>query len=458
MDWILVVEDESSFRSFLCAVLRKEGYSVEEARDGLEALEHLAQRRYAVVLTDLRMPGLDGMEVLHHVQREAPDTSVVVLTAYGTISSAVEAMKQGAADYLTKPLENPEQLRIIVRRLLEQQRREAENTVLKGPPQSFPGFVHKSLAMQRIVGMIHALRDNNTTVLLTGESGVGKEVVARAIHLIRHPSEGPFVAVNCAAMPDSLLENELFGHERGAFTGANERLRGKFELAHGGTLFLDEIGEMPVTLQAKLLRVLEEKEFERVGGTARIRVDVCIIAATNRDLALHCQLGNFRKDLFYRLMVFPIALPPLRERKEDILPLVRYFLVECAKQLGRKPLQLTEEVEALLLEYAWPGNIRELRNALERATILGRDQLSADLLGLEHALLPMISPSNSNLQHVVQVSAGNNNLPTLKELERVAIEDALRNAGGDRKTAAQLLGISLRTLQYRIREYGLKGT
>jgi len=437
---ILVVDDERSLRGLLARILRGEGYQVLEARTGEDALAQLERRAVHLVITDLRMPGMDGMEVLRHVRRVAPETQVVVLTAFGSIASAVEAMKLGAVDYLTKPLSSPDELRVVVRAALARRRLADDAQALRGSGSDVMP-VARDPAMLRVLELAEAVAAQDATVLVTGESGTGKELVARVIHNGSPRQERPLVAVNCAALSETLLDSELFGHERGAFTGAHERRRGRFELADGSTLFLDEVGEMSPSLQAKLLRVLQEREFTRVGGTSVIRVDVRVIAATNRDLAHEIRAGRFREDLFYRLNVFPIRIPPLRERPADVLPLAEAFLDRAARRVGKPIAALSDGARRALRGYAWPGNVRELTNVIERAVILERsDELLPTSLLLETA-----APRTS--------------LPSLdlKELERTAIAEALKVTGGHRRDAAELLGLSLRTLQYRLKEYAEAG-
>jgi len=442
---ILVVDDEPAFRLFVGTVLRDAGYDVTAAQNGTEALTLLGTRHFHLVLTDLKMPDVSGIEILEAVRRDAPETPVILITAFGTIESAVEATRKGAADYLLKPLKDPAELRRVVARALRERRLEDAVAATAGPPSRDGGaegdIVGQSPALRRVLDLARSVAPSATTVLITGESGTGKELIARAIHRWSPRAEGPFVAVNCAALPDALLESEIFGHERGAFTGAVAQRRGRFELAHGGTLFLDEVGDMSPALQGKLLRVLETQEFERVGGARTVRVDVRVIAATNADLAAAVAARRFREDLFYRLGVFPIPLPPLRQRPEDILPLAEHFLARLRQTLRRPVAGFTPEAHERLRAYAWPGNVRELENVVERAVILARE----DRIGLpELSLLPV--PARA---------AGDDG--ELKVLEHAAIIQALADTGGNRRLAAQRLGIGLRTLQYRLKHYGLSG-
>ena len=441
---LLVVDDEPAFRLFVSTVLRDAGYEVTVAQNGAEALTLLGGRHFHLVLTDLRMPDVSGMEVLEAVRRESPATPVIVITAFGTIESAVEATRKGAADYLLKPLKSPEELRRVVDRALRERQLEdamAAHRSREAAPGD-GGIVGQSPALRRVLDLARSVAPSATTALLTGESGTGKELIAKAIHRWSPRADGPFVAVNCAALPDALLESELFGHERGAFTGAVAQRRGRFELAHGGTLFLDEVGDMSPALQAKLLRVLEAQEFERVGGTKTVRVDVRVIAATNADLGAAVAGRRFRGDLYYRLGVFPIRLPPLRERPEDILPLAEHFLGRLRQTLRKPVAGFMAEARERLRAYAWPGNVRELENVVERAVILTR----GEAIGLaELSLLPVPAPAAGDDGGELQV------------LEHAAILQALADASGNRRQAAQRLGIGLRTLQYRLKHYGLVG-
>lgn len=441
---LLVVDDDPAQRQFLRATLERD-YRVTAASDGEEARQLLEKQGYDLVLTDERMPRMSGMELLRWMREHAPETPVVLLTAYGSIESAVQAMRLGAADYLTKPVESPEELRLVIRRCLQQKTWAAEKAVSRAEQElEFPAdIVAESRGMRQVLHLARQVAPETTTVLLTGESGTGKEVVARYIHRLSPRADGPFVAVNCAALAETLLDSELFGHEKGAFTGAVQSRPGRFELAHGGTLFLDEVGEMSLPLQAKLLRVLQERRFERVGGTRTLEVDVRLIAATNRDLRAAIGKRTFREDLFYRLNVFPIHLPPLRERREDILPLAEHFLRTLRRRMNRSTRQFSAEARRRLLAYAWPGNVRELRNAVERALIVASgDEITPEDLPLGTAMeaAPFFEPGRT----------------TLAQMERHAILETLRHFAGNRRRTAEALGISLRTLHYRLREYGLK--
>ena len=438
MERVLVVDDEEGIRELVAEILRDEGLAVTTAQDGDEAAALLDRRSFHLLVTDLRMPGLGGLELLRRARSVAPEMEVVVLTAHGTVGSAVEAMKAGAFDYLTKPLSSPAELRLVAARALER-RRLKEHRLSQESAESAGEFVAEDPAMRSVVALLAKVARTQATVLLQGESGTGKEVAARYVHAHSARADGPFVAVNCAAVSPQLIESEMFGHEKGAFTGAAERRRGRFELADGGTLFLDEIAELHAGLQAKLLRVLQERSFERVGGSRTIEVDVRLVAATNRDLAAGIESGAFREDLYHRLAVFPVRLPPLRERPGDVLPLAGHLLGRIGRELGRADLKLEAGAAAALRAHGWPGNVRELSNALERAAIVadGPQIGAADL-----ALAPQAPPGPAELTG------------TLEDLEREAIRQALAATGGHRKRAAERLGIGLRTLYDKLKAYG----
>jgi two-component system response regulator FlrC len=438
---ILVVDDERSIRSFLMLALGDDGHTTAEAPDALSALSLLRERSFDLVVTDLRMPGaLSGIDLLRVVRSEQPEVEVILLTAHGTVENAVEAMKTGAFDYLEKPLSSPAELRLLVRRALEHRRLKSMHDVVARERESLPPLTWGDPVMQPVVRAIEKVAPTNATVLLLGESGTGKEVAARTIHRFSRRSDGPFVAINCAAISEHLMESEIFGHERGAFTGATANRRGRLELADGGTLFLDEIGELKPELQAKLLRVLQERRFERVGGTRTIESDVRWIAATNRDLASMIQAETFRADLYHRLAVFPISLPPLRERKHDIAPLAETLLARISADLGRPLLRLEPEARRRILNAKWPGNVRELANALERAAILsdGETVRGEDIGTLDESRVTRDDPR------------------TMAELEREAIRRALTQTGGNRRSAAERLGISVRTLYDRLKRYEIE--
>jgi DNA-binding NtrC family response regulator len=454
---ILVVEDKPSMRRMLRETLEGAGYKVDEAADGEEALKKLSLNHYQLILTDLKLPRKDGLAVLRAAREVASNLPVILMTAYGTIESAVQAMKDGAVDFLAKPFDSDYLLRLM-ERVLERYRLYTENLVLKegfAEKLGFPKIVGASRAIQQVSALIQKVAPSNATALLLGESGTGKELFARAIHQMGTRAGRPFIAINCAAIPDTLLENELFGHEKGAYTGAQSQKQGKFELADTGTLFLDEIGDLSPAVQAKLLRVLQDGAFERVGGTRPIQVDVRIIAATNTDLTRAVRERRFREDLFFRLNVFPISIPPLRERPEDIPMLVTHFVHRFAQEMRKEVREVTPEALKGLMAYPWPGNVRELENFIERAVILaagptltvqdfalgvkrGRGELEPDL------------PLTGSL-HEVSARAS-------ARAERDLIARTLQGTGGNKSKAAEVLRVSYKTLLNKIKEYGIEAT
>jgi two-component system, NtrC family, response regulator AtoC len=441
---ILVVEDDETFRGFLDTILSDEGYEVRTAFDGQEGLRLLRRETFDLVVSDLKLPGKSGLELFRETRQEICPPPFIFLTAFGRVDDAVAAMKDGAVDFLTKPLENPDMLLSLVRRTmadLERSRvyvslKEAEAAGL--PPEE---LVFAGEVMQEVRKLVHLVAVTEANVLICGESGTGKELVARTIHLLSPRKQAGFIALNCAAIPESLLESELFGHEKGAFTGAVQARQGKFELARGGTIFLDEIGEMPLPLQAKLLRVLQERTFERVGGSREIKAEVRVIAASNRNLQAEVTERRFREDLFYRLNVFPLILPPLRDRI-DIIPLLAdYFLGRFSRQIGKKLKGIDAGAMAALRDYAWPGNVRELQNAMERAVILA--QGSVRCADLPDGIPGMPGPDQRDSREV------------LKSVEREMIVKALKKHNGNRRLAAAEMGISRRSLQYKLKEHNL---
>jgi len=445
---ILVADDDEGVRSFLVSALQKAGHEVVPAVDGLAALAELEKQGFELLLTDLKMPGMDGLTLLTRAKAEQPELEVVVLTAHGTVDNAVAAMKAGAFEYLTKPISSPTELRLVVSRALERRALLDFKAASTDAVDDGPQLTWGAPAMAPVVGALRKVATSQAAVLLIGESGTGKEVAARAIHTWSPRSGGPFVAVNCAALTETLLESELFGHEKGAFTGAVAARRGRLELAQGGTFFLDEVGELRPELQAKLLRVLETKRFERVGGARTLEADVRWVAATNRDLHRMMETGTFREDLYHRLAVFPIRLPPLRERREDLPALAATLLSRIGAEVGRPGLRLGEAALQRLVQQPWPGNARELRNVLERAAIL----TEGDVVEVSHLWLDA-APASS-VPHPGDAQA---RLPdvSLEELEKRAIAQALAAESNNRKRAAARLGIGLRTLYDKLRRYEL---
>src|SRR5574337_73089 len=447
---ILVADDDLASRKGLQDLLTAWGYEVSAATDGREALERAAERSPAVAITDLVMPGMDGMGLLAALKRDHPATAVIILTGQGTIESAVQAMKDGAYDYLTKPID-PTRLRLVLDKALERAETIREVHLLRRQLRqrgALGQVVGSSKAMQDVMRQLELVAPTDATLLVTGESGTGKELVARTVHDLSPRGKGPFVAVNCAAIPENLLESEIFGHEKGAFTGAVDRRQGCFELADGGTLLLDEVAEMQPATQVKFLRVLQEGQFRRVGGKSEIQVSVRIVAATNKDPARAVREGALREDLYYRLNVFTISLPPLREHLEDLPELVKAFLDELNERHGRAVRGVDEAAMALLRQHRWPGNVRELRNVIERAVIV----CSGDLIRAEHLQAPLESP----LAATPTASEAGVPLPvgtTMEEAERQLILRTLAHTGNNKARAAQILGISPKTLHNKLNRY-----
>ncbi len=445
---VLVVEDEAYVRESLVAVLRARGFDAEPAASAAEAVAVVAKAPVDLVLSDLRMPGADGLELLRRLQSASPEIPVIILTGHGNVASAVECLKAGASDYVLKPAD-PEALEVAVQRALDARSLRREVRYLRGAAAPAAEPVGESAAWRRVMGMVDAAAPTDATVLLLGESGTGKELLARRLHRLSARTAGPFVRVNCAAIPLDLWESEFFGHRKGSFTGAGADREGRFHLAHRGTLLLDEVGAMPAAGQAKLLRAIQDGEFDRLGDEQPTRVDVRIVASTNSDLESEMKQGRFRADLFYRLNVVRIAVPPLRERKDDIAPLARLAAAEVAARLGRPAPAISPETLARLRAYPWPGNVRELRSVIERALILDPAHALESL-----DLLPAPVPAPEARE--ATVGGGDLNLrEALTRLERDMLVEAQRRSAGVRKEAARLLGIDPRNLAYYLRKHGL---
>ena len=458
MEKILVVDDEQSLREVLSIMLKRAGYAVTSAADGEEAIEYLNKEIFDLVITDLRMPKVDGMEVLKAVKSASPETVVLVITAFATADSAVEAMKQGAYDYLTKPFQVDE-VQLIIRNALEKRRLTTENILLKremASQSSFAQLVGQSDAMQKVFDVVRKVADSKSNVLICGESGTGKELVARAIHYNSARSSMPFMAVNCSAVPETLLESELFGHMKGSFTGAISNKAGLFEVANGGTIFLDEIGDTTPTIQVKLLRVIQEREFRRVGGNQDIKVDVRIVAATNKDLEKAVAEGSFREDLYYRLDVIPIRLPPLRLRSGDIPLLVNHFLERFSKESGRPMPVLTPEAMHVLFGHEWRGNVRELENLIERvvAFSVGVTVTDADVRGWLHR---SVEPQQQQGVPTDLTDDGLDLEGLINGIEKDLLLKALERSKWVKKKAARLLRLNTRSFRYRLEKYAIKG-
>ena len=470
---ILLVQDTDSLRGALRRALEAQGYAVVDARDEPEATEQLRRSRLAVVLTDLALPIGDGFGVLRAARELDPELQVVVMAAHGRIQDAVTAMKEGAMDFLAKPVD-PDHLALIVERAVARRRMLAEHVLLKeelAERRGAPRIIGEDPQLRQVTQLLHRAAGSDATVLLEGESGTGKELFARALHALSPRADGPFVAINCAAIPEGLLESELFGYEKGAFTGAVGRKPGRFEMAHRGTLFLDEIGDLPLGLQAKILRALEEKQFERVGSTSTLHIDARVVAATNRNLKARVVERQFREDLYFRLSVFPITIPPLRERSGDVLILTRHFVERFCRDLNKKALLVSPAALDVLQAYGWPGNVRELQNCIERAVILCDD----DTIHTRHLSLAPGGPIGSGQRDDVEgdqdtvVPAADNPLAQIDlsgtmtaavrrvtaVVERLKLEEALSKAHGNRERAAEALHVSYRVLLQKEREHGI---
>jgi DNA-binding NtrC family response regulator len=456
---VLLVEDKDSLRTMLRHALEAQGHAVLEARDEPEAVLQLRQSRPAVVLTDLKLPAGDGFGVLRAAKELDPELQVIVMTAFGSIQDAVTAMREGAMDFLAKPVD-PDHLLLMVERAIAQRRMLTEYFLLKeelAERRGAPRIIGEHSSLRLVLQHLHRAAATDATVLLEGESGTGKELFARALHALSPRADGPFVAINCAAIPDNLLETELFGHEKGAFTGAVARKPGRFELAHRGTLFLDEIGDLPLGLQAKILRALEEKSFERVGGTQSLHVDARVVAATNRNLKQRVAERQFREDLFFRLSVFPIQIPPLRERADDAVILARHFVDRFCRDMNKPALTLAPSALDDLRTYAWPGNVRELQNCIERAVILSEgDAIHSRHLNLSFRTAAAPPAAASPWEQIdLTGNMGDALRRVIAEVERRKIEQAMKDALGNKQRAADLLLISYKAMLQKLKEYGL---
>ncbi len=448
---ILVVDDEKGMRDLLKKVLTKEGYEVLLAEEGEEGLAVIRETPIDVVIADLDMPVMNGVEMIKRAKEFDPNLIIIVITAYASIESAVETLKLGAYDYLIKPFEIDE-LKIVVKKAIEQINLVAENVYLKKEIENriyFPGVIGNSESMKKVLELIEAVSVTDSLVLIEGESGTGKELIARAIHQNSPRKDNPFIVLNCGALSEGILESELFGHERGSFSGAFTQRKGRFELAHKGTLFIDEIGELSLSAQTRLLRVLQEKEFERVGGNFTIKIDVRVIAATNKNLEKEVRENRFREDLYYRLNVFKINIPPLRDRKEDIPELAGFFISKFSKEMNRPVKFISPEALRILKSYSWPGNIRELQNVIERAVVLCKDD----------TITPREFPENiykeAEFKDQIELKAGENLDEAMERIEKSIILKTLKKAGYSQTKTAELLGIKRTTLRYKLEKYGL---
>jgi DNA-binding NtrC family response regulator len=448
---ILILDDEAAQRDILTGYLKKKGCKIYSASSGREGIEIIKNNPVDIILSDFKMPDLNGIEVLEQVKKLNPEISFVIVTAYGTVENAVKAMRLGAFDYISKPVDLDE-LDIMIERIIEHKNLKSENQLLKTQLQEkykISSIVSQSPKMEEVINVAARVADSKATVLITGENGTGKEVLTKAIHFMSSRKEKPFVAVNVPALTETLLESELFGHEKGAFTGADKMRKGRFEIAHGGTLFLDEVGDIPQSIQVKLLRVLQEHQFERVGGTEKIEVNVRIIAATNKNLEQKIIDGTFREDLYYRLNVVSIKIPPLRERKEDILPMIENFIDKYSKENDKEKLEVSKEAIGVLMKYNYPGNVRELENIIERAVVLTREKiitlndLPINIKGFKEEKSSAMSGEGTLTEQV-------------EALEKQLIYDALQESGGNQTKAGKLLGITERNLRYKLKKYNIQ--
>jgi two-component system response regulator HydG len=447
---VLVVDDDPAHRTMLRTLLTGWGYAIDESDDGSAAIERVHEQAFDLIMMDIRMVKVSGLQALAEIKALNPAIPIIIMTAYSSVESAVEALKSGAYDYLTKPLDFDE-LRLVMERAMEHSHLREENRLLRetlGVHFDTQHIIGRSAPMMRLMETVAQVAPSEATVLITGESGTGKEMVAGAIHFNSPRKDGPFVKINCAAITETLLESELFGHEKGAFTGAHRQKAGRFRQAHGGSLFLDEISEMSLAMQVKLLRVLQEREITRVGGEEVIKVDVRIIAATNKDLAREIEVGRFREDLYYRLNVVALEMPPLRERREDIPLLAQHFLEALSKENRKNIKGFTPQAMDRLIKYDWPGNVRELMNAVERGVVLSRSPY------LDEEVLSLISSDELSSQDISSGDGLNADMP-LDEVEKATILKTLESAGGNKSEAARRLGITRRTLHKRLKLYGV---
>lgn len=448
---ILIIDDEETQRSILKGYLEKKGYKIYSASSGTEGIDLIRRNMIDIVLSDYKMPDKTGLEVLETVKEINPEISFVILTAYGTIENAVKAMRLGAFDYISKPVDLDE-LDLLLERIIENKNLKSEILLLKNQLKEkfkIDSFISQSPKMEEVLSIAARSADSKATVLITGESGTGKEVLAKAIHYASSRKDRPFVAVNIPALPETLLESELFGHEKGAFTGADKAKKGRFELADSGTIFLDEIGDIPLNLQVKLLRVLQEHQIERVGSVENINIDVRIIAATHQNLEQKIKDGSFREDLYYRLNIVSLYLPPLRERKEDILPLIDHFVEKYSKENNKKKLSLSKEAVDLLIKYNFPGNVRELENAIERAVVLCR----SDVITVND--LPNVIKGFKAEKEIV-TNENTSLIEQVEALEKKLIFDALSKTNGNQSQAGRMLGLTERNLRYKMQKYEIK--
>jgi len=448
---ILVIDDEAAQRDVLTGYLRKKGYKIFSASSGKEGIEITRSNPVDIILSDFKMPDLSGLDVLENVKKINPEISFVIVTAYGTVENAVKAMRLGAFDYISKPVDLDE-LDLMIERIIEHKNLKSENQLLKTQLQEkykITSIVSQSQKMEEVINVAARVAESKANVLITGENGTGKEVLAKAIHYISPRKDAAFVAVNVPALTETLLESELFGHEKGAFTGADKMKKGRFEIAHGGTIFLDEVGDIPQSIQVKLLRVLQEHQFERVGGTEKIEVDVRIIAATNKNLEEKIKDGSFREDLYYRLNVVSVKIPPLRERKEDLVPMIESFIEKYCEENNKEKIEISKEAADVLMKYNYPGNVRELENIIERAVVLTRGKI----ITLND--LPMNVKGFKEEKTLATLGKG-----TLTEqveaIEKQLIFDALQESGGNQTKAGKLLGLTERNLRYKLKKYNIK--